>query len=221
MGKLRMLAACEMSGRVADAFARRGWEAHSADLLPSELPDTDYRDVISVLSDSASGTHGSYRHRQCDVRDLFSWDHPVNARRQDLAHMTGLDLPLWDLVVAFPPCTHLSLAGARYWKEKRADGRQDEAADFFLEMLQAPAPHIAVENPRGDMTRRYRPPDQYVQPWWFGDPLFKATGLWLRDLPPAEGHAHAGGLRGPEPGHDRRRQPPHRHAEERPVQQRS
>jgi hypothetical protein len=90
-------------------------------------------------------------------------------------------------------CTHLSLAGARYWKEKRKprydeEGEelwsvQDEAASFFMVMYCAPSLYVAVENPRGDMTRRYRPPDQYVEPFMFGDPLKKKIGLWLKDLP--------------------------------------
>lgn len=181
MRKLRMLAACEMSGRVRNAFAVRGWEAWSADLLPSESPDYD-----PLFSE------GHARHYQGDVRDLFSWTHPVNEQRWKDCRGPLYELSLWDLVIAFPPCTHLSLAGARYWKAKRepqwngiewVPSVQDEAAVFFTEMTAAPAPHVAVENPRGDMTRRYRPPDQYVQPWWFGDPLRKQTGLWLKNLP--------------------------------------
>jgi hypothetical protein len=190
-----MLAACEMSGRVADAFARRGWEAHSCDLLPGELPGMDYRDIASVLSDSGRGMHGSYRHHQGDVRDLFLKRHPVNylkhLERQHYVERTDGRVPLWDLVIAFPPCTDLSLAGAVWWKVKRMPGPngepsvQDEAADFFMQMYNAPAPYVAVENPRGDMTRRWpeHPPDQYVQPCDFGDPVAKKTGLWLKNLP--------------------------------------
>lgn len=189
-----MLAACEMSGRVRDAFAARGWEAWSADLLPSETPvrtkvDSSGRGVHRLYVTDAKGkilnrTPPNTHHYQGDVLDLFGWYHPVN-----LAHWKACDglpdhlAPLWDLVIAFPPCTDLSLAGARYWKEKRADGRQDEAANFFFLMADAPAPHIAIENPRGDMTRRWRPPDQYVEPWQFGDPLKKKIGLWLYGLP--------------------------------------
>jgi hypothetical protein len=183
MRKLRVLAACECSGRVRDAFAARGWESWSADLLPSETPVH-----VTVLPDGSTVEHigpalGTARHYQGDVRDLFDSQHPVNLNAYDRyanEHPAG---PLWDLVIAFPPCTHLSLAGAVHWKAKRADGRQDEAAAFFMEMVHAPAPHVAVENPRGDMTRRYCAPDQYVQPWWFGDPLAKLTGIWLENLP--------------------------------------
>jgi hypothetical protein len=180
---LRALIGCEMSGRVRDAFARRGWEVWSADILPSESPDWE----------TVGG--GTARHYQGDVRDLFKWRHPVNRvrERQALFRSTG-ELPLWDFFAGFPPCDHLSLAGARYWAEKRMErydpatrlilpSLQDEAAGFFMDMIRAPAAHVAVENPRGDMTRRYRAPDQYVEPWWFGDPLKKKIGLWLNDLP--------------------------------------
>jgi hypothetical protein len=176
--KLRVLVGCEMSGRVRDAFAARGWESWSADLLPSESPDHVWADP-----DAARGKGGSASHYQGDVRDLFRDTHPVNAQR--LAEwMATPEIPgMWDLVTVFPPCTHLALSGAVWWKEKRADGRQRAAADFFMEMVNAPSPLVAVENPRGDMTRRYREPDQYVQPYMFGDPLKKLTGLWLKGLP--------------------------------------
>jgi hypothetical protein len=142
---VRVLVACEYSGRVRDAFIRRGHNAVSCDILPSDAPGP---------------------HLQGDVRRL-------------LGHQ-------WDLVIAFPPCTHLSLAGAVHWKAKQADGRQRAAAEFFMAMINAPAAHVAVENPRGIMTKLYRPPDQVVEPWWFGDPYAKKTCLWLKGLPPLE-----------------------------------
>lgn len=144
----RMLAACESSGRVRDAFAARGWDAWSCDLEPSETPG---------------------QHIQGDILSFYGM-------------LIGFP---FDLVIAFPPCTDLSLAGARFWAQKRADGRQDAAAYFFMQMVRnSPGRHVAVENPRGDMTRRYRPPDQIVEPWWFGDPFAKKTCLWTKRLPP-------------------------------------
>jgi hypothetical protein len=187
--KLRMLAGCEMSGVVRDAFAARGWEAWSADLLPTERParHTYNSDgvVRTVLNHNVEVDSHHYRG---DVRDLFDWNHPVNRERQRRCYnefYSGSEEPpvLWDLNILFPPCDHLCLAGAVWWKQKRADGRQDAAAEFFMEMVNAPAPLVAVENPRGDMTRRYREPDQVVEPFWFGDPLRKKTCLWLKDLP--------------------------------------
>jgi hypothetical protein len=190
MQRLRCLAACECSGLVRDAFAARDWEAWSADLLPSETP------VFSEITadDFRLDPKARGGHYQGDVRDLFDSRHPVNyGRAQEWCRAYADEWALWDLVIAFPPCTHLSLAGAVWWKDKRKPrydenfneiwSVQDEAAAFFMEMANAPAPHVAVENPRGDMTRRWRKPDQYVQPWMFGDPLTKLTGLWLKNLP--------------------------------------
>lgn len=146
---LRMLAACESSGRVRDAFAARGWDAWSVDLDPTEIPGQHYQrsiwDVFAALE--------------------IEWLEP------------------FDLIIAFPPCTDLSLAGARYWAQKQADGRQQRAARFFMNMVHAPATHVAVENPRGWMNNHYRQPDQIVEPWWFGDPFAKKTCLWTRNLP--------------------------------------
>ena len=190
MRRLRVLAACEMSGRVRDAFAARGWEAWSADLLPSESPvalatgsylNRGYRSRRILHNGRPLDQNAA--HYQGDVRDLFSWEHPVNEGRIFQSRTPYL----WDLVIAFPPCTHLALSGARYWKQKQADGRQAGGAAFFMEMVQAPAPYVAVENPVGIMGRKkdplYRRPDQIVQPWMFGDPLVKNTCLWLKGLP--------------------------------------
>jgi site-specific DNA-cytosine methylase len=182
-----------MSGRVRDAFAARGWEAWSADLLPSEtrVAAELFPGGLALYPGQRKGETLRGYHYRGDVRDLFDWYHPVNeAHRIDCGWS---DLPLWDLVIAFPPCTDLSSAGARYWKQKQADGRQAAAAAFFMEMVNAPAPYVAVENPRGIMGRKpdpktgknplYRVPDQVVQPYWFGDPLLKNTCLWLKGLP--------------------------------------
>ena len=89
----------------------------------------------------------------------------------------------WDLIVAHPPCTHLAASGAQYWPEKRADGRQQAAIDFFLAIYNAPCPRVAVENPVGVMGTVFRKADQIVQPWMFGDPFNKKTCFWLRGLP--------------------------------------
>jgi hypothetical protein len=95
-----------------------------------------------------------------------------------------LELP-WDLVIAFPPCTNLSCIGAAHWKRWQADGTQDRAAAFFMRFVHElkHVPRVAIENPQGAMSKRWRKPDQYVQPWWFGDPWTKRTGLWLKGLP--------------------------------------
>jgi hypothetical protein len=103
-------------------------------------------------------------------------------------HLRGDVLPLlgdgWDLLVAHPPCTHLAVSGARHFEEKRADGRQQEAIDFFMALANAPIPRIAIENPVCIMSSVWREPDQIIQPWQFGTGETKATCLWLKGLPP-------------------------------------
>jgi len=89
----------------------------------------------------------------------------------------------WDLMVAHPPCDHLAVSGARWFKEKQADGRQQAAIDFFMKLAEAPIPRIAIENPIGIMSSHYRKPDQIIQPWQFGHGETKATCLWLKNLP--------------------------------------
>jgi hypothetical protein len=87
----------------------------------------------------------------------------------------------WDLLIAHPPCTHLAVSGARWFKGKIME--QFEAERFFLELAMADIPRIAIENPIGIMSTRYRKPDQIIQPWQFGHGETKATCLWLKNLP--------------------------------------
>ena len=89
----------------------------------------------------------------------------------------------WDMLIAFPPCTHLAVSGARHFPQKIADGRQQQGIDFFMAMINAPIPKIAVENPIGIMSTKYRKPDQIIHPWMFGDKASKSTCLWLKGLP--------------------------------------
>lgn len=89
----------------------------------------------------------------------------------------------FDLMVAHPPCTHLSVSGARHFRQKIADGRQQEAVDFFMKLINCNIPRIAVENPISVMSTKYRKPDQIIQPWQFGHGETKATCLWLKNLP--------------------------------------
>lgn len=89
----------------------------------------------------------------------------------------------WDLMIAHPPCEHLAVSGARWFKEKQADGRQQAGIDFFMQMINAPIPKICAENPVCIMSTIYRKPDQIIQPYMFGDPFMKTTCLWLKGLP--------------------------------------
>ena len=89
----------------------------------------------------------------------------------------------WDIILAFPPCTHLASSGARWFHEKRKDGRQQQAIEFFLKFTQLECEKVAIENPVGIMSRLYRKPDQYIHPWQFGHGETKKTCLWLKGLP--------------------------------------
>lgn len=139
---MKILIACEYSGKVREAFRKLGHDAWSCDLLPSEIPGPHYQlDVLKIL---------------------FSG---------------------WDMVIAFPPCTDLCVSGARWFKEKQADGRQMAAINFFMALVNCGAPRVCIENPIGIMSSRYRKPDQIIQPWQFGHGETKATCLWLKNLP--------------------------------------
>ncbi len=90
----------------------------------------------------------------------------------------------WDMIIAFPPCTHLATSGARWFKEKQKDGRQQEGIDFFLKFTNLDCKKVVIENPVGIMSTHFRKPDQIVQPYQFGDPFTKTTCLWLKGVPP-------------------------------------
>jgi site-specific DNA-cytosine methylase len=90
----------------------------------------------------------------------------------------------WDLMVAHPPCTHLAVSGARWFKDKQVE--QKEALDFVKLLLAAPIERIALENPVSIISTHVRKPEQIIQPWQFGHPEAKKTCLWLKNLPPLE-----------------------------------
>lgn len=111
--------------------------------------------------------------------DLLPSEMPGNHIQGDvLKHLYG-----WDMMIAFPPCTHLAVSGARWFKQKTADGRQQEGINFFMKLANADIPKIAIENPIGIMSTVWRKPDQIIQPWQFGHGETKATCLWLKNLP--------------------------------------
>jgi hypothetical protein len=125
-------------------------------------------------------------HLEADITEYLDW----------------CDFP-WDTMIAFPPCTDLSVVCARDWKAKQADGRQQRALEFVSGLMNAPIPRICVENPVGRVNTAIRKPDQIIQPWQFGDPWTKRTCLWLKNLPPltptniveTQGHWVDGGTR--------------------------
>jgi hypothetical protein len=103
---------------------------------------------------------------------------PHHYQNDALAIIWGI---AWDLMIAHPPCTHLAVSGARWFKDKQKE--QAEALDFVRELLDAPVPHIALENPVSIISSRIRKPDQIIQPWQYGHGETKATCLWLKNLP--------------------------------------
>lgn len=116
----------------------------------------------------------------CDLQEC-SGGHPEWHIKVDALELLKMK---WDMLIAFPPCTHLAVSGARHFAKKQADGRQQEAADFFLRFVNADCPRIAVENPVGIMSSKYRKPNQIIQPYMFGDHARKTTCLWTKGLPP-------------------------------------
>ena len=141
---MRVLVACEYSGRVREAFRALGHDAWSCDLLEAE--------------------DESPHHFQGDVFDVIGGG--------------------WDMLIGHPPCTHLSVSGARHFAAKRADGRQQAAIEFFMRLASVKIPRVAIENPVCIMSGLWREPDQTIQPWMFGHGETKATCLWLKGLPP-------------------------------------
>ena len=116
----------------------------------------------------------------CDIEPC-SGGHPEWHLQVDAQELLKMK---WDMILAFPPCTHLAVSGARYFEQKRKDGRQQAAIDFFMQFANADCSKIAIENPVGIMSTYYRKPDQIIQPWQFGHGETKKTCLWLKGLPP-------------------------------------
>jgi hypothetical protein len=150
---MKVLIACEYSGRVRDAFTKLGHDAMSCDILETESPGKHYKG---------------------DVRDV------LNGK--------------WDLMVAHPPCTYLTVSANKWYQDQperksgvlvgqsRKDARED-AIFFFMLLMTSNIDKIAIENPIGVLSSRYRKPDQIIQPWQFGHGETKATCLWLKNLP--------------------------------------
>lgn len=158
---MKVLIACEESQRVCTEFRNKGHEAYSCDIL------------------ECSGGHPEW-HIKGDVLPL------LNAMSKTFCTMDGETHTVngpWDLIIAHPPCTDLAVSGARWFKEKQKDGRQQKAIDFFMKFINADCPRIAVENPVCIMSKKYRKPDQIIQPYEYGHPTKKSTCLWLKGLP--------------------------------------
>lgn len=158
---MNVLVACEESQAVTLAFRRRGHNAYSCDLQP------------------CSGGYPEYH----IIRDCISLMYSIDGCFFFTESGNHCFVSKWDLIIAHPPCTDLAVSGARWFKEKVADGRQKKSIDFFLSCVNAPCEKMAIENPIGIMSTIYRKPDQIIQPWQFGHGETKATCLWLKGLP--------------------------------------
>lgn len=172
---MKILVACEESQEVCKAFRKKGHVAYSCDILPCSggHPEWHIRhDVLSILNGN------------CEFDTCDGLHHKVDGR--------------WDIVIAFPPCTHLAVSGARHFEKKRADGRQREGIEFFCKFLQADCDKVVIENPvniiSGDYVEKWFPdiaeryglpiaPSQRIHPWMFGDNYSKNTCLWIKGLP--------------------------------------
>jgi hypothetical protein len=172
---MKVLIACESSGTVRDAFRALGHDAWSADLLPAD-DGSHYHiqgDVRDILDGMPLGTY--YGERFCDL----------SARDQEKVNY--LDIPQdtepWDLMIAHPPCTYLSVSGMHWTTRGLRDPKLTENALAFVRLLMdAPIPRICIENPVSIISSRIRKPDQIIQPWQFGDDASKKTCLWLKNL---------------------------------------
>lgn len=176
MKKLNILVACEESQAVTKEFRLLGHNAYSCDLLP------------------CSGGHPEW-HFNMDVFKVIKNKGGL-LQDGDKIKINGK----WDIMIAHPPCTFLAVSGARWYyhpedkmkpiEQRRPHPRflnrakdRDEALDFFIKLCEAPIDKIAVENPVGIVSTRYRKPNQTIHPWMFGDEASKATCLWLKNLP--------------------------------------
>jgi site-specific DNA-cytosine methylase len=130
----------------------------------------------SVTKELRALGHEAY---SCDILPE-SGGHPEWHIQKDVVEVLEDD---WDMIIAFPPCTHLASSGAAWFEAKRADGRQQAAINFFMLFANHPCKRIAIENPVGIMSTQFRKPDQIIQPWQFGDAYSKRTCLWLKGLP--------------------------------------
>ena len=170
---LKVLVACEESQRVCMAFRELGHEAYSCDIIEPSGGHPEWHilgDVLEVLNPKVyRGYNDEDDEEYIEFKTMDGNWHMVEK---------------WDIIIAHPPCTHLAVSGARWFKEGvKPRYLQDEAAEFFMKFINAECEHIAVENPICIMSTRYRKPDQIINPYQFGHMEQKKTCLWLKNLP--------------------------------------
>ena len=172
---MKLLVACEESQAVCKEFRKRGHEAYSCDIIDCSGGRLEWhikQDVIPLLNGN------------CEFNTTDGQAHRINGK--------------WDMIIAFPPCTHLAVSGAAWFEKKRADGRQREGIEFFANFLYADCDKVVIENPVGIISGDYIPkwfpdlaekynlpqkPTQKIHPWEFGDSFEKTTCLWVKGVP--------------------------------------
>ena len=173
---MNVLIACEESQRVCIAFRERGHNAFSCDIIECSGGHPEWHIMEDVLGILNPKDHGN---------------NTLPAIWFSTASGNFYEVEKWDLIIAHPPCTYLTVTGNKWFNidrygekaEKRIEDRK-EAIKFFMEMVNANCDKIAIENPIGIMSTMYRKPNQIIHPYMFGDPERKATCLWLKNLPP-------------------------------------
>jgi hypothetical protein len=152
--------------------------------LATPRPGVDvYRDRVLVACEMSGRVRDALRARgvdawSCDKRSSLSRGHHILGDVLDVLELG------WAGIIAFPPCTHLAVSGARWWADKQPE--QKQAIRFVEDIWEAPCDNVAIENPVGILSTAWRKPDQIIHPWMFGHGETKATCLWLRGFPPLE-----------------------------------
>lgn len=167
---MKILIACEESQAVCKEFRKLGHEAFSCDIL------------------SSSGGHPEW-HIKTNVLQVLEPRFSENGNNCIMFYTEEGNLIVinrWDMILAFPPCTHLAVSGAKHFAKKIADGRQQQGIDFFMLFANAKCDKIVIENPVGIMSTKWRKPDQIIQPYQFGHHARKTTCLWIKGLPKLE-----------------------------------
>ena len=196
---MKILVACEESQAITKEFRKLGHQAFSCDLQPCSggHPEWHFQD------DALKVAHGWFDSNEVTLNDNFDlkfdvWDdeHEYEYDEHRIRRI-GWE---WDMMIAHPPCTYLSVSGARWMyhpddghlpiKERRRHPKhpnrkeqQKEALDFVQALMDAPIPRIAIENPVSVISSKIRKSDQTIQPYHFGDEATKTTCLWLKNLP--------------------------------------
>lgn len=206
---MRILVACEESQAVTKELRRLGHEAYSCDIIECSGGHPEWhiqQDVLGILNPSYQTGFVSTN----SGAKFSGWYGIKFKTNDDTVHDFRGG---WDMIIAFPPCTHLALSGAKHFEKKRADGRQAAGIEFFMQFFYADCEKVAIENPlniiRGGsyvkthfpmLAEKYQIPrecSQKIQPWMFGDPYEKTTCLWLKGLPELK----ATDIVNPEPRH--------------------